>query len=113
MNYGMLLSGAAPVIKRYKIGASVGVAGIPLLDISTGTGGVRVATTTSLANCIGLGLDTATYSTVQAATEGVVSVVINPDAIIRARLSGAATDGTQLVTTTNSDRKSTRLNSSH
>lgn len=104
MNLAYTLSNGGPLVKKYKIAATVGYAGIPLLDASTATAGVRNATTTSLANCIGLGLDTATYTTTQSASmvEGVVSVVINPDAVIKARMSGSATEGTQLGVTTNS-----------
>jgi hypothetical protein len=35
-------------------------------------------------------------------TEGVISCIINPDAVWRAKLSGAATEGTLLLVTTNS-----------
>ena len=103
MNLAYVISGGAPLIKRYKIGATVSNAGIPLLDQSTATGGVRNATTTSAANAIGVAADTATYTTTQTTTmiEGVVSVIINPDAVYRARMSGAAAEGTQLLLTTN------------
>ena len=104
MNLGYMLSGGAPVIKKYKVGATVSNVGVPLLDTSTATAGVRVATVTSLANAIGVSQDTATYTTTQATTmvEGVISCIINPDAVWRAKLSGGAAEGTQLLVTTNS-----------
>ena len=48
-----------------------------------------------------MNLDTAVYSTTQgtgsSSAERLVSVIINPDAILRARMSGGATEGTALA----------------
>ncbi|KKL06836.1 hypothetical protein LCGC14_2592060 [marine sediment metagenome] len=48
----------------------------------------------------GGGGGTLTYSTTQSDTEGLVRVVVNPNLIISAKLSGGATDGTALTTYT-------------
>mgnify|MGYP001605975174 CR=1 FL=1 len=103
MNAGGLISGGAPVVKYYKVGATVADRGVPLLDTDTGAAGLKASTTTSLADCVGLALDLATYTTTQSATmvEGVVAIIINSDLIVRAKLSGAAAEGTALVVTTN------------
>ena len=103
MKVGYILSGGAAVIKRYKVGATA-IAGIPVLDADTATAGIKNATTTSLADAVGVTVDAATYTTTQAAdmVEGVVSVVINPDAVLKALMVSAATGNTQLNITTNS-----------
>jgi hypothetical protein len=95
--------GGAPLLKKFKIGASVASAGIPLID---GTAGVIPCTTTDAADTPGLGLDTATYSTTQATVlaaggEQLVTVSTRADLVLRARISGAATDGTTAILQTN------------
>ena len=102
MKVAHILSGGAAVVKRYKVGATA-IAGIPVLDADTGTAGVKNATTTSFADAIGVTVDAATYTTAQAAdmVEGVISVVINPDAVLKALMVSAATGNTQLNITTN------------
>lgn len=100
------LSGGAAYIKRYKVAANVATAGIPLLNNADGGAGVANGTTTSAANAIGLSLDAATYSTTQGDTEGIVTVDIRPDAVVRMRMSNSATSGTALVVTTNSSANS-------
>ena len=102
MNVGYVLSGAAPVMKRLKIGASAAL-GIPVLDTDTATAGVKNATTTSLADAVGVTVDASTYTTTQSTSmiEGVATVVINPDAVLRAQMVSAATGNTQLNITTN------------
>ena len=78
-------------------------------------GEIEDATTTSLLRMIGsvAGASprpsprnpdggTLTYSTVQADTEGLVRVYINPDAVYEALMSGGAAEGTVLQTVTNS-----------
>ena len=89
------LSGGAGLHKRFKIGATIANAGIPVI---AGTAGVIPATTTTMTDTPGLGLDAATYSTAQGAThaEGIVTVSVRPDLVIRALMSGGATEGTAL-----------------
>jgi len=90
------LSGGAPLLKRIKIGASFANAGIVTIN---GTAGVIPSTTTDFADTMGLALDTATYSSSQGAShaEGLVTVDVRPDAVIRALMSGGATENTQLT----------------
>jgi hypothetical protein len=101
-------------ILDYKIDATV-VEGEPVIATVTGaTGGyIADATTTSLTNCAGLvigassfnphggGAGSLTYSTTQGDTEGLARVIINPDLVFRARMSGGATTGTALTTLSN------------
>src|SRR6185369_8958591 len=60
----------------------------------------------TLADYVGLSLDTAVYTTSQATVlangPGVVSLCVSPDVAIRNRISGAATPGTAMTTITNS-----------
>lgn len=97
-----ILSGSAVILKKFKLGATVATAGIPVIaDLTNDYGEVIPATTTSMANTPGLGIDTGTYSATQGQTEGVVTVIVNPDLVVRSRLSGGATEGTNLVLLSN------------
>ena len=103
MQEGGHICGGAPYQTKFKIGATIANVGVPVID---GTAGVIPCTTTDAADTPGLGLDTAAYTTTQATllTQGneyFVTVSRRPDLIIRARMSGAATDGTALTTLTN------------
>lgn len=101
MEVSGLLSGGAPVIKKYQINATIADVGVPLLVGASNEAGLDLPTTTVAADVVGLNLDTATYSTTQGSgsesAERLVSVIINPDAILRARMSGGATEGTALT----------------
>lgn len=112
MNLCYLLSGGAAVIKRYKIGSGAIIAGSPVLYASTGTSGVQVSTTTSVADCVGVVADTGNnynvatgsggalaYSTTQQSEslEGIFAIIINPDAVWRMLMNGGATNGTALA----------------
>lgn len=97
-----------------KITATV-VEGEPVINSVAGAyaGSITDPTTTSLANCAGLvigassfnphggGAGTLTYSATQGDTEGLARVIINPDLVFRARMSGSATTGTSLTVYTN------------
>ena len=103
MRQGGYLSGGGQYVKQFKIGASIVNVGVPVID---GTAGVIPCTTTDAADAAGLGLDTAVYSTTQATVlaaggEDFVSVDVRPDLVIKARACGGATDGTALVTLSN------------
>ena len=95
-----LLSGGAPVLKKYQIAATT-IAGIPVMTPASSAGGLAAATTTSAADMVGVTLDAATYTTVQgtgsSSAERLVTVVINPDAIIKMKMSGGATEDTALA----------------
>ncbi len=102
MEYAYQLSGAsAPLMKKFQIGATVSNANIPLLMPAAGGAGLALSTTTSAADMVGVCLDTATYVTAQqtdgTSAERTVSVIINPDAVWRIRLSGGATKDTALT----------------
>ena len=100
-NLAYTLSGNAPVVKRFKVGATI-AAGHGVLERSSA--GVAAQTTTSLADAVGMSIDPATYTTTQSTTmtEGVVGVIINPDAVYRSLMVSAAAGNTQLNLTTNS-----------
>lgn len=114
------LSGGSPIIKRYQISATMATAGIPVTGVASTTGtGLVKATTTNIIGMVGLTVDTATYSTTQlgagggggggmgasgssgggvpASAAAYVGVIINPDILISARMSGGATSGTALT----------------
>jgi len=101
MEVSGLMSGGAPLIKRYQINATVSDAGIPLLIGTSEEAGLDLPSTTVAADVVGLNLDTATFTTTQGtgadSAERLVSVIINPDAIYRVRMSGGATSGTALA----------------
>lgn len=107
-NLGYILSGAAPVIKKFKVGATpnFAVAGAPAVVAATTDAGVVPVTAGTVGITVGLALDTATYTTTQstilASGDAQVSVVINPDAVVRLRCSGTAAAGGNLSTITNS-----------
>jgi hypothetical protein len=101
-------------ILDFKISATV-VENQPVIASATGTDGGELTnpTTTSLLDMVGLcigasssnpdggGAGSLTYSTVQAATEGLIRVIVNPDLVIAARMSGGAAGGTALTIVTN------------
>lgn len=96
------LSGGAALLKRFRIAVTIANAGIPGIAV-TDTTGIRPATTTSFADSVGLINDTGTYSAAQGSThaEGFVMVNVRPDAIIKALMSGGATEGTALTLLSN------------
>ncbi len=117
MELAYLLKGGAPVIKRYMAGTTISTAGIPLLgavDAATDLGSVEpmVATGTPTVggSQIGLCLDTSGTIAATGMTSDAdlfVSVIINPDAVIRAKMNNGTTSGTALATTSSSSADST------
>lgn len=111
MRFAYTWSGAAPHVKKYQVAASSTVIGVPKLIPAANGAGVAVATTTSLADMVGVTLDTATYVTAQqtdgTSAERLVSLIVNPDAVYWALMSQGATLGTALtlraVTTASTD----------
>jgi hypothetical protein len=105
MNLAYILSGAAPVKKRYKIGNTMTTAvGIPTMVAGAADPGIislPASAVSAVTDCVGVTLDTGVYSTTQGDAEGMVTVVINPDAVWRAHASGSAAAGVQLNLTTN------------
>lgn len=111
MELAGLLCGGAPVIKKYQVAQTVDNVGIPLLASTEAEAGLDAPTTTNAADMVGLNLDTATYVTAQqtdgSSAERTVSVIINPDIILKALLSGGGAENTALtlydITTATSD----------
>jgi len=100
MEVSGLMSGGAPLVRRYQVGASITRLG-QAHRVSTGNNaGIRLVTTTVALDFVGVNLDTATYTTTQGSgadsAERLISIVINPDAILRMKMSGGATEGTAL-----------------
>jgi hypothetical protein len=96
MQFTYLLSGGAPVIKKYKAAAAM-IAGIIALTPASAASGITTSTTTSFLDSIGLTLDPilrqgapVAFSTVQGADEYLQSVIINPDAVLRALMVGSS-----------------------
>lgn len=94
-------SNSTPLIKKYQVAETFGYAGVIATVGGAGAYGVKKATTTAAANAMGLALEAVTTVTAQQ-TDGsdparLVSIIVNPDAVLRARCSGAATDGTAIT----------------
>ena len=112
MELSYLLSGGAPVIKRYQIGVTNTNTGVPYTVPAAGTAGVVIGTTTGATNLVGVSVEApGTYNTAQQANsvdpETTVALIISPDAVWRALMSGGATENTALtlypVTTASTD----------
>lgn len=101
MEYAYSLCGGAPLAMKFQANETLANAGIPVLAPAGGDAGVQISTTTSFANAVGVTLDTATYVTAQqtdgTSAERLVEVIISPDAVFRALMSGGATEGTALT----------------
>lgn len=108
MELAYLLTGTAPRKRRFQVSASNAYPGVPYLIPASGTAGVVLATTTGAADVVGCSLDAVgdrfgtvgTYQTAQQSDNSdparLVTLIINPDAVWRARMSGGATEGTAL-----------------
>lgn len=101
MKYIYSLSGGVAQKKRYTAGVSFTNAGVPVEAPATTDAGMGLPTSAAaVTDCVGFSLDTATYSTTQSTTgadiESLLTVVVNPDAIMRCRLAGGTTTGTAL-----------------
>ena len=111
MDYAYSLNGNSdPLVMKFQANSTL-AAGIVVLAPTAGDAGVQTSTTTSFANAVGVTVDSATYVTAQqtdgTSAEREISVVINPDAVYKARMSGGAAEGTaltlQAVTTATTD----------
>ena len=98
---GYYLSGGAGLFKKYKLGAAVANRGVVVMGGAATAVGVIIATTSSAANAYGLALDQATYSSTQGDVEGLITVDVRPDLVIKALISGSATEGTTQTVLTN------------
>lgn len=107
-----LSGGSTAIVKKYQVAATNTVIGRPYVKCADGDVGIVLGSTTNATDFIGVNLDAAgTYAAAQN-TDGsdnakYTSLIINPLAVYRARLSGGATDGTALtqrtVTTASTD----------
>ena len=91
------LHGGAPIQRRVKIGASFATAGVPSRFLTSNPAGITPGSTTVFADSLGLAVDTGTYSATQGDAEGLVTVNLRPDAIIKALMAQGATAGTALT----------------
>ncbi len=116
MELAYFLGSKAPVIKKYMAGTTISNAGIPLLtavDAATDLGSVEPMTATgamAVGSYIGLGLDvsgTVAATGITDSDELFVSVIINPDAVLRGKMNNGATSGTALATTSPTSADST------
>ena len=114
MDYAWSVSSGAAVARKYVVGASVANAGIPLIEPTAGAEGLLNGTVSDVTNAVGVAIDTATYTTTQSTTsdiEAVATVIISPDAVYKAKMSGGATENTalQIFTVTTADSAGTSV----
>lgn len=102
MDYIGRLGGGTPTMMKFQIGVSITKIGIPFMQNAANVAGIVIGTVTNTDNMVGVNLDTAAYVTAQqtdgTSAERRVTLIVNPDAMYRARLSGGATAGTALST---------------
>ena len=112
MEVGGHLNGGASLLKKLKLGATMANPGIIMqAGVTTAVGLIPTATTlASTLPAYGLAIDAGTYTaTPTASTEGLVTVDVRPDLIIRARATGAAAENTALATLTQTSASTTVL----
>lgn len=125
MDYvGSLLGNTTPLRLKYQMGDNMTNAGVPVLVGGAGQDGVILASTTAAADLVGITIDTdpdgTTVLTAQqtgnARVEREVTVIVDPNAVYEARMSGGATEGTALtlhtVDTASSDGTSVETDAS-
>lgn len=95
------LSGSKIVVKKFKVGITVGTVGVPIIGVTANNEGVVLGTITAGIDNLGMNIDTATMTRAQNASfseiEEYVSIVVNPDAVWQSRLSGTAASGGALT----------------
>lgn len=113
MRYSGRLGGGTPTIFKYQIGASMPNAGVPVCISGASQEGVQLATTVAAVACMGITYDSATVLAAQQSDgsdpERQVAVCVNPDMIIRTKLSGGATADTALAEGTEDTGSTTGL----
>jgi hypothetical protein len=100
-----LSGGSTAVLKKYHVAATNAVVGRPYTKTVDGGVGVVLGTTTAQVDYIGVNVDApGTYAAAQnsdgSENAKTVTLIINPLAVYKARLSGGATDGTALTART-------------
>lgn len=107
MEFSHAWSGAAPITKKYQIGEAMATAGVPVeIPTLANVAGLLLCATTTAIYAVGVTLDAqATRNTAQQADNAdpaaMVTVIVNPDAVWKAKLSGGATSDTALTVNTN------------
>jgi hypothetical protein len=103
MEYVFSMSGnTVPMRRKYQIGAAMPDRGVPVVIGGSGADGIELAATTTAADLVGITVDAqATLVTAQQSDNSdpgrEVSVIIDPSAVYKARLSGGSTEGTALA----------------
>ena len=107
------LAGGAAYPMKLKLGAAQANPGILMVGgAGTAVGAIPISTTNDgTVPVYGLAIDQGTYSTTQGAAEGIVTVDVRPDLVIRALMSGAATESTalQILQTTSASAGGTTI----
>ncbi len=102
MEFSYTLCGAAPRYKKMILGVQSDVRGVPLIAGTAALAGAIKATTTAAVDFLGVqtNVPAVSYGTAQNSghTENasIAEVIVNPDAVYRAKLCGGATSGTDL-----------------
>lgn len=103
MQQSGFITSSTAVIKKYKASAAQAAGTLVLRSAANASGQFSTCTTTSIAAYLGYCLDNGekfgaatAYSTTQGDVEGVFSVIINPDIILRAQMVTGAT-GTSIT----------------
>ena len=100
MQLGFIIGGGYPWLANVTIGADVRE-GVPLLAAVTTDDGAIECTATAAADAIGVCQETVTHVTAQQTdasdAERVAKVIVNPDAVWKAKMSGAAAEDTAMV----------------
>lgn len=102
MEAAYILSGGLAVIHRHQVAVTFPDAGVPALMPAAEAAGVAIATTTGADNMAGLTVDASdTYATAQNADnsdpDALVGIIVNPDLVFEAKLSGGAAEDTALA----------------
>jgi hypothetical protein len=106
------------VKKTYIASATISAGGIPVIgsnDGSTDIGDVKLMAATGTAlttGSVGIAIDTTGTISATATSDVLVSVIVNPDLIIRAKMSGGPTEDTAMtiITTSSASSDGTTLN---
>jgi hypothetical protein len=115
MKLSVLLTGNAPVVKKFQVAATNVTVGVPYCyPTLADTDGVVLAATTTCVDALGVSVDApGTRQTAQQSDGSdparYVTLIVNPGALYRARLSGGATTGTALSPLTNTVASTTGL----
>ena len=103
MEFAYNLGGGTPHVKKFIVDSAADIiAGVPLQSNmeTADADGCIVATTTTCVGCLGVSLDAGATTAAQVAAgdnAAYISTIVNPDAVWRAKISGAAAEDTAIV----------------